>query len=194
MRALYAGEVTMTDAWLGRFLERMEELALMENTLLILLSDHGACLGEHDATGKPYWALYPELTDTVFMMRHPQGKGAGNRSDYYASTHDVAPTILSMLGIEKPEQMDGTDLSPIFEDREPDERREHFTLGYNNYVWTRDERYVMFSTNTGDKAKLYDVSQDPEMRNNLAAKHPETVKRMFTEYMLKDADGPLPNY
>jgi len=194
MRALYAGEITMTDAWLGRFLERMEELALMENTLLILLSDHGVCLGEHNDTGKPYWALYPELTDTVFMMRHPQGKCAGKRSDYYASTHDVAPTILSMLGIEKPQQMEGTDLSPIFEGREPDQRREHFTSGYNNYVWARDDKYVMFSTNTGAEAKLYDVSKDPGMHEDLAGKRPETVKRMFSEYVHKDAGGPLPNY
>jgi arylsulfatase A-like enzyme len=194
MRALYAGEITMTDAWLGRFLERMEELALMENTLLILLSDHGVCLGEHNDTGKPYWALYPELTDTVFMMRHPQGKSAGKRSDYFASTHDVAPTILSMLGMEKPQQMEGTDLSPIFEGEEPNQKREHFTLGYNNYVWARDDKYVMFSTNTGAEAKLYDVSQDPGMRKDLARERPETVKGMFEDYVIGDAGGPLPNY
>jgi arylsulfatase A-like enzyme len=99
-----------------------------------------------------------------------------------------------MLGIEKPQQMEGVDLSPLFEGGEPDQRREHFTLGYNNYVWTRDERYVMFSTNTGAEAKLYDVSEDPGMRKNLVVKHPETVKHMFTEYVLKDAGGPLPNY
>jgi hypothetical protein len=99
-----------------------------------------------------------------------------------------------MLGIEKPQQMEGTDLSPIFEDGEPDQRREHFTLGYNNYVWARDDKYVMFSTNTGAEAKLYDVSQDPGMHEDLAGKRPETVKRMFSEYVLKDASGPLPNY
>jgi arylsulfatase A-like enzyme len=194
MRALYAAEVTMADAWLGRFLERIEDFGLADTTLLVLLSDHGACLGEHDATGKPYWALYPELTDTVFMMRHPSGKGAGKNSDYYASTHDVAPTILSMLGMEKPEQMQGTDLSPIFEGGEPEQGREHFTLGYNDYVWTRDDRHAMISTNTGQEAKLYDVKEDPGMRKNLAAEHPGTVKRMFSEYVLKDAGGPLPNY
>jgi hypothetical protein len=52
----------------------------------------------------------------------------------------------------------------------------------------------MFSTNTGAEEKLYDVSQDPGMHKNLAGKHPETVKRMFNEYVLKDAGGPLPNY
>ena len=84
--------------------------------------------------------------------------------------------------------------SLIFGNGEPEQRREHFTLGYNNYVWTRDDKYVMFSTNTGEEARLYDVRQDPEMHKNLAGKQPETVKRMFSEYVLKDAGGPLPNY
>jgi len=128
------------------------------------------------------------------MMRHPGGRGAGTKSDYYASTHDVASTILAMLGMEKPEQMGGAGLSPIFEGKEPDQKREHFTLGYNDYVWTRDEEYEMFSTNKREEAKLYDVINDRGMSKNLAAKHPATVKRMFSEYVLKDAGGPLPNY
>ena len=66
----------MVDRWLGRFLDRMEELDLFENTLLILLSDHGVAHGEHGITGKPPYALWPELTDIVFMIRHPEGKGA----------------------------------------------------------------------------------------------------------------------
>ena len=45
MEALYSGEVTMTDRWLGRFLDKMEELDLFENTLLVLLSDHGIATG-----------------------------------------------------------------------------------------------------------------------------------------------------
>ena len=52
----------------------------------------------------------------------------------------------------------------------------------------------MISTHTGQEAKLYDVKVDPGMRKNLAAKHPEIVNRMFSEYVLKDAGGPLPNY
>ena len=109
----------------------------------------------------PTRALYPELTDTVFRMRHLQGEGAGKRSEYYASTHDVAPTILSMLGIERPQQMKGADLSPIFDGKEPNQMRKHFTQGYNNYVRTRDDEYVMLSTNTGTEAKLYDVRTGP---------------------------------
>jgi arylsulfatase A-like enzyme len=193
MRALYAAEVTMTDRWLGKFLEKMEELNLFENTLLIVLSDHGVALGEHNATGKPFWALWPELTDIPFLIRHPEGKGAGEVSEYYASTHDVAPTILSSLGIEPPKPMEGQDLSVFFDGGKPEERA-HFTLGYDEYVWTRDDRYVMFARNDGAEAKLYDLRTDPSMNRDIAGEHPDIVRRMFDDYVLKDAGGPLPKY
>jgi arylsulfatase A-like enzyme len=193
MRALYAGEVTMVDHWLGRFLDRMDELDLFENTLLILLSDHGHALGEHGYTGKPHYALWPELTDIVFMIRHPEGKGAGETSDYYASTHDVAPTILGFLGVEPVQPMEGQDLSMLLEGRGP-EQRPHFTLGYSEFVWARDEGYAMFGRNDGEEAKLYDLLADPKMDRDVAAKRPDLVRRMFDEYVIGDAGGPLPTY
>src|SRR3712207_491765 len=97
MKARYAGEVTMVDRWLGHFLDKMGELDLFENTLLILIADHGVAFGEHGITGKPSYALWPEVTDIPFLIRHPEGKRAGQTSDYYASTHYVAPSILSFL-------------------------------------------------------------------------------------------------
>jgi len=193
MRALYAAEVTMADRWLGRFLEKIEELGLFEDTLIVLLSDDGHALGEYGIVGKPVQALWPELTDIAFLIRHPEGKRAGQRSDFYASTHDVAPTILGMLGIEPPRPMDGQDLSVIFEGGEPGPR-DHFSLGHHNFVWARDEAYVYFSRSDGAKAKLYDVRTDLKMRNDLAKDRPEVAKRMFEDYVLRDAGGPLPRY
>ncbi|MDP9412461.1 MAG: sulfatase [Actinomycetota bacterium] len=193
MKARYSAELTMMDRWLGRFLDKMEELDLFENTLLILLSDHGVAHGEHGFTGKPDNVLWPEVTDIPFFIRHPGGKGAGRTSDFYASTHDVAPTILSFLGIEPQQPLDGQDLSVTLDGGEP-ERRDYFTLGYNDHVWARDDRYVMFSLNDGSDAKLYDVRADPEQRNDLAADEPNIVKRMFEGYILRDAGGPLPTY
>jgi len=194
MRALYAGEVTMTDRWLGRFLDRVDDLGLSENTLLMVLSDHGVALGEHGFTGKPYQALYPELTDIPFLIRHPEGRGAGETSDFFASIHDVAPTVLGLLGIEQPEAMEGQDLSAILDGGEPEEPRPHFTLGYDDYVWARDERYVMFSRNDRTEPKLFDLESDPDMENNVAGSNPDIVRRMFEDYVLADAGGSLPKY
>ena len=190
MRARYSAEVTMADRWFGKFLEKAHDLGVMENTLLIVISDHGHAFGEHGYTGKPPYALWPELTDIVLFVRHPEGKGAGTKSDYYASTHDVAPTILGYLGIEPPRPMDGQDLSVLSEGEEP-EPRDHFTLCYGTFVCTRDEHYVMFSRNDGKGARLYDIKTDPLQTRDLADDYPETVAKMYEQYALKDAGGSL---
>jgi arylsulfatase A-like enzyme len=193
MKALYAAEVTMADCWLGNFLEKAHDLGVMENTLLILLSDHGHALGEHGYTGKPHYALWPELTEIVFLIRHPKGKGAGEVSDHYASTHDVAPTVLGGLGMEPPRPMEGQDLSVLLDGKEP-EPRPHFTLGYSEFAWARDESYAMFARNDGTGAKLYDLREDPGMNRDVAGDYPGVVRRMMEGYLLKDAGGPLPLY
>jgi arylsulfatase A-like enzyme len=193
MKARYSGEVTMADRWLGRFLDKMEELDLFDNTLLILLSDHGVAFGEHGIVGKLPFALYPEITDTVFLMRHPDGKGAGKKSEYYASTHDVAPTILGYLGLETPESMEGHNLLGLVEGERP-KPRPHFTLGYHDHAWCRDENFVMFCRHDGAEARLYDLRTDPQMDRDIAGLRPGLVRRMFDEYVIKDAGGPLPSY
>src|SRR3712207_6318340 len=187
MRTLYSAEVTMADRWLGNFLQKAHDFGIMENTLLLLISDHGHALGEHGYIGKPSYALWPELTDIVFLMRHPEGKGAGEASDYFASTHDVAPTILSLLGIVPQGQMEGQDLSAMLDGKEP-RTRQHFTLAYEKHVWSRDEEYVMFARNDGSGARLYDARTDPQQTRDLAEDAPETVETMFEEYVLKRSE------
>ena len=194
MRALYAAEVTMVDRWLGKFVRRARELGVMERALLVLVSDHGHLLGEHGYTGKVPRRLYRQLTDTVFMLRHPGGRGAGETSSFYASTHDVAPTILGYLGVEQPEPMDGQDLTPLLESKDPERPRDHITQGYAEYVCCRDERRVMFCRSDGADAHLFDAVNDADQRRDLAEAEPETVRRMFREYAQEEAAGRLPNF
>jgi arylsulfatase A-like enzyme len=191
MKSLYSGEVTMVDRWLGHLLDKMESTGRMDDTFLMVLADHGVALGEHGFTGKPYNALWPELTDIPFFIRSPDGKGAGETSDYYASTHDVAPTILGALGLLPPRQMDGQYLTLLMGGAEP-MPRDHFTLGYNQHVSARDDKYAMISVNDHSDAKLYDLQNDPDMNNDIATGNQDVVDRMFDDYVLKDAGGPLP--
>jgi arylsulfatase A-like enzyme len=192
MHALYSGEVTMMDAWLGRFLDKMDETGLAEDTLLVLLSDHGHAFGEHGYAGKVVTALYPELTDIAFMMRHPEGKMAGETSAYFAQTHDVAPTVLGHLGLEPPEPMQGEDLSVLFDGDEPG-ARPYLTAGYHDHAFARDDEYAMFASNDGSGAKLFDMDEDPKMDRNIAGANPDVVRRMWNDYVMKDAGGPLPS-
>jgi hypothetical protein len=89
--------------------------------------------------------------------------------------------------------MDGQDLSIFFEGEEPEERA-HFVLGFHDHAWARDERYIMFSRYDGSQAKLYDLREDPGMTNDISGEHTDVVTKMFGDYVLKDAGGPLPTY
>ncbi|PRX01959.1 UNVERIFIED_ORG: arylsulfatase A-like enzyme [Martelella mediterranea] len=194
MRALYAGEITMVDRWIGYFLERAEQTGLLDNTLVIMTSDHGMALGEHGALGKPSFALWPEMTDTPFFIRHPDGKRAGEAMDYFASTHDIAPTILAFTGVTPKTELDGTNLMPTLDGEMPEDPREHFTSGMNDYVWASDRKFTLIAKNDGTEAKLYDIVADPEQMNDIAADNPDEVKRLY-DLVVKDAGGaPLPHY
>lgn len=193
MHALYSGEITMMDHWLGNFLDKVRGMGLMENTLLVLVSDHGFAFGEHGYAGKLPSAMYPEITDTVLMIRHPDGRGAGQRSDFNASTHDVAPTILGSMGIDPPQPMDGLNLLPLLSGDRIEERK-HATIGYHDWVWARDKRYVMSSHSDGSNARLFDIQKDPNQHNDIAAGNQDVVHRMNQDYVVNDAGGPLPGY
>ncbi len=77
MRQLYAAEVTLVDAWLGKFLDRLANLGMEENTLVVLVSDHGVLLGEYGWVGKRYSEMHQALTHVPMVIRHPAGKAKG---------------------------------------------------------------------------------------------------------------------
>jgi arylsulfatase A-like enzyme len=138
MNAVYGASLTNADRWLGEFMARFRELGLHENTALVFLSDHGILLGERGWTGKIAQELHPELIQVPCVMVHPEGKAAGSTSSYFASTHDVAPTLMSMAGVRPAAGMDGEDLSPLFGGDELPERPLAYG-GYFNHFYARND-------------------------------------------------------
>jgi arylsulfatase A-like enzyme len=193
MRQLYAAEVTMVDVWLGRFLDRLENLGLAGNTLVVLVSDHGVLLGERGWVGKRYSEMHEELTHVPLAMRHPAGKAAGRTSGYYASTHDVGPTVLSVLGVDKPRGMNGADLSPLFNGKPPRRKRSYRTSAYNTYVSAGDDRWLLIAGNHREELRLYDRKRDRYERRNIAHQHPKKVRDLWSK-ILHDAGGRLPHF
>ncbi len=126
------------------------------------------------------------------MVRHPGGRRAGETSDFFALTHDVTPTVLGALGVEAPQPMQGADLSVLFDGGKPGPR-EHVTVGYHNNVFARDDRYAMFAKNDGSGPHLFDLSRDPKMNKNIAGSNGDVVKRMWNDYVMRDAGGALPS-
>jgi arylsulfatase A-like enzyme len=189
MRDRYAAEVTMTDHWFGRFLDQARDQGMLDNTLLVVTSDHGHQLGEHGLTGKVPRGLWNELTDVPLMVRRPDGVGAGTRVDSFVQHHDIAPTILGALGVAPQVAMPGMDLLALAADRV--RPREHVSCGYHDYSWSRDGRYVYITRNDGTDQQLFDMEADPAQEHNLAEEEQGALRSMQEE-LLADAGGPLP--
>ena len=173
MRDLYAAEVTMTDRWLGVLLARLRELALEQNTVIVLVGDHGYLLGEHGWTGKISSMLHPELIHVPLIVVDP--RAGPRKSGYLAQTHDIGPTLLSLAGVDEPEGMDGVDLSPLLRGRPPSESRKFAYGGYANWHYARNLEWAYVATNGGVGRRLYDLDRDPREENNIARRHRKRI-------------------
>jgi arylsulfatase A-like enzyme len=193
LHAVYAGEVTMTDRWLGHFLDRFFEMGLDENTVVVLLSDHGYLLGERGYTGKVPSQLHPELAQVPFIIVHPERKAAGDVSEYFASTHDVGPTLLSIVGVDRPKWMEGTDLSPLLDGEQPPERRDFHYGGMYNRFYIRTDDWVLIGDNRGQERHMYDLRLDPHEYDNVVEQNPRVNEELYRT-VLEAAGGPLPYY
>jgi arylsulfatase A-like enzyme len=123
-RALYAGEATLVDRWVGFLLDRIETLGLLENTAVIFVSDHGFYLGEHGYIGKSLLRgdayqslpLYPEIVRIPMMVHYPGCRG-GARLQALAQPVDLTGTVLDLLRVTKPASIEGASLVPLLEGR-----------------------------------------------------------------------------
>lgn len=168
---LYAAAVTQTDTWLGHFLGRFYDAGLADSTAIVLLSDHGIVLGDRGWTGKPALELHPELIQVPFLLRAPDRRGAGRTSAYFASPHDVGPTLLAMTGAPRPARMDGVDLSPLLSGAAPATARPFWFGGYANHWYYRDDRWALIADGNNRGRGLYDLRKDPGERDNVASEH-----------------------
>jgi arylsulfatase A-like enzyme len=106
-RALYAGDVTFTDRWVGIFLDKLRDIGLYDRSVVIVTSDHGHYHGEHGNTwGKPQGSLYSEVNRIPLIVHHPDIKG-GRRVDGLVQPADMSARILEAAGIALPETFHG---------------------------------------------------------------------------------------
>lgn len=192
VRDLYAAELTFADRWIGKLLNKLDDLGLADNTVVYYLSDHGVTLGEHGIIGKSTPRPYPEIHHVPYLIKDPEGRRAGETSDYFASTHDVARTILSYFGVRAPGLMAGEDLTTIFAGGSPPSRP-YYTACYQETWICGDREWLLISDTNGDERELYDLTVDPGANSNVAASNQAKVDELW-QVLIDEAGGTLPQF
>ncbi len=192
LKACYAGEVSTCDHWFGHFINKLKEMELYEDALIMLISDHGHVIGEHNAIGKIPTFMYPELVDIPFIIKPPSGINGPKRiKKPYVYDHDILPTIFGFLGKEKPDVFEGIDLS-IFDDKMDMflENRDYITCGMGLCTLYKDDHYALITSNDKSIRKLFDLKKDPKWEQNIAEDCPDIYDELFKK-IEEDAKGEL---
>ncbi|OWV72906.1 sulfatase [Rhizobium sp. R339] len=141
IRDQYSALLTMCDASLGRILDLMDEKNLWDDTMLIVCTDHGYLLGEHDWWAKMVQPWYDENIHTPLFIWDPRSKVRGERRQALVQTIDFGPTLLDFFGLAPTQDMEGRPLKDTISDNET--IREAGLFGaFGMHVNVTDGRYV----------------------------------------------------
>ena len=117
IRANYAALVAMCDDYFGKLLDYFDAYDLWRDTALVLTTDHGFLLSEHDWWGKNRMPYYEEISHIPLLIHHPGCKDQrGARRSMLTQTIDLMPTMLDIFGIEPPPEVRGRSLLPCLAD------------------------------------------------------------------------------
>jgi uncharacterized sulfatase len=186
--ALY-GRVSMLDHYIGKTLDKLEELGLTDDTLVIFTTDHGDFFGQHGLRGKGAFH-FEDMIKLPFIARLPGVIEAGKRTDAMMTLVDLAPTFLDMAGLKIPRAMTGWSQKAVLEGSR-DAVRDHIivenhhqptTLHLKTYVDARYKLTVYYNQSYGE---LFDLQEDPGEVNNLWDDPPsqELKKDLLLKYV-----------
>ncbi len=175
--------ISGVDAAVGRIIKHLRAAGFADNTVIIFSSDNGQFLGEYGFAGK-WYPHEPSIRVPliVYDPRLPESR-RGTRSDDFALSIDIAPTILDMAGIRPPDSMQGRSVTPLLQGETPaDWRQEYYYEHYFDPPWEgmyiprnegiRTERwkYIQYIDSQPLYEELYDLQVDPEETINLAGR------------------------
>lgn len=123
--------IKSVDDAVGEVLDYLEKNGLKENTMIVYTSDQGFYMGEHDWFDKRF--MYEESFRTPLIISYPKAKVKGVSSDALVQNIDYAPTILTLAGVNVPEEMSGKSLIPLFDGKKPKDWRTSLYYHYYDY-------------------------------------------------------------
>lgn len=213
LRAHYCAEAELVDRWVGRIFQKLDDLALWDNTIVIFTTDHGMSLGEHDRTGKSnindgderHWPLYPEVAHIPFLIAAP-GLQGGTTVDLLAQPADILPTLIELNGLDiaPPAPFHGRSFAAALQGGAQAPIHDNAICGCflrekdgavsphasTPVVYT--EKWAYAPIGPDSSAELYDLEADPYAEKNLIAEQPDIAAEMHQKLVrwLQEIDAP----
>lgn len=197
----YYASVHSIDRNLGRLLKALEDLGLLDDTIILFTSDHGYSIGHHGILhkGNGVWIVggvmgprRPNMFDinlrVPLIIRWPGVIRPGTVRDEMVSNIDTFPTILGMLGVPAPKyKHEGADFSPLLRGEKTPWRQHvfaqydihNFALGFMRSI--RTDRWHLVRHHLAEHMdELYDLEKDPHEQTNLAKnpKHQDVYREL----------------
>jgi arylsulfatase A-like enzyme len=192
------------DESLGRLVATLDSLGRLDNTIVVLTSDHGYFYGEHGLDQERRLA-YEETARIPLIVRYPRVARAGTTPTQMVQTIDFASTLLALAGVTDTVRREGVSLVPVLDGTATDWRRSVFLEYYSDRVFprmltmgydaVRTERYAYIAyRDLKGMDELYDLETDPFQMTNLigSAKGDSLLPTMRGELERYTATRPAP--
>ena len=184
----YYACTTFLDEQVGKILDTVERLGLWENTVVVLMADHGFHLGEYGLWSK--MTLFDASTRVPFVVAAPEIADPGEQTMRLTEHVDLYPTLVELCGLPMPEGLEGTSLVPLLSDPERPWKRAVFSQvrragGVMGRMARTERRQYHRWEGTGEE-ELYDMEDDPHQLRNLAG-DPEAASVMEEMRKVMDA-------
>lgn len=176
----YDGEVAFSDKQVGRLIDEISSLHLSDKTIIVLTSDHGEILYEHEHYFGHDIALYEQCLWVPLIITGPGLLSQAKRIPDLVETIDIMPTLLDLAGIGKPKGIDGRSLLPLIEDRSMPQAEYFFSETFpfpekglpRHAVRTVRHKLIWRETQGEIVKELYDLTEDPnEEINKFSIEH-----------------------
>ncbi|MGH9028619.1 MAG: sulfatase family protein [Acidimicrobiales bacterium] len=175
---LYDAEIAYLDAQIGRLRAKLEELGIIDDTMVVLFGDHGENMTEHDAWFD-HAGLYDSVTRVPVIIWYP-GKVGPARVDAMVQLVDVFPTLCELLGMDVPGSTDGTSLRRVMSG---ESETQYDAVVLSECTWeakrairTREWKYIRcYEPGVFERSgpELYHLPTDPNEQVNLIGSRPD---------------------
>lgn len=157
----YAALLEKCDEYLGRVLDKLDEYNMWKDTMLIVCTDHGFLLGEHNWWGKTAMPCYNEIAHTPLYVWDPRfADCAGQHSDCLVQMTDLAPTLLEFFNLPIPKDMTGKALRPVFENGTS--LHDYVVFGFHgSEIIVTDGKYLYMNAPEHPEAPYYEYTLMP---------------------------------